>query len=65
MSSAEYFRKLLKMCGISQTGAARLLGVRYDTVKNWYYGRAKIPEGVMDDVRKYAQAAEEIFSEND
>lgn len=55
------FPQLLKDCGLSQKGAARLLNVRYDTVKNWYYEHAKIPDGVMEDMRAYAKAAEKIF----
>lgn len=56
------FAELLFYCGLSQTGASRLLDVRYDTVKSWYYGRAKVPEGVMDDMRAYAKACEKIFN---
>ena len=55
------FAQLLNTCGLSQKGAARLLGVRYDTVKNWYYGRCSVPDGVMSDLESYSEAAMNIF----
>ena len=56
------FKQLLETCGLSQPGAARLLKVRYDTVRNWYYGKVKVPQGVVDDLTKYAEQAKKIFN---
>lgn len=53
---------LIDTCGLSKKGAARLLDVRYDTVKNWYYGRCNTPEGVTRDLKAYAKAARDIFN---
>ena len=58
------FTNLLKTCGLSNKGAAYLLDVRVDTIKNWKYGKCAIPDGVMQDLTKYAQAAEDIFLRN-
>jgi hypothetical protein len=59
------FRTLLNHCGLSLRGCCRLLDVRYDTLKSWYYGRNKTPEGVIDVMKEYAKAADEIFGERD
>lgn len=56
------FKELIDNCGLSQTGAARLLDVRYDTLKNWYYGRAKVPESVMKDMIALQKAVNKIFN---
>ncbi|MGR3179826.1 MAG: hypothetical protein ACUZ8E_17440 [Candidatus Anammoxibacter sp.] len=56
------FNNLLHDCGLSTKGAARLLEVRYDTVKNWKYGRCNVPDGVMRDLERYAKAAKDIFT---
>lgn len=56
------FKTLIDHCGLSNKGAAMLLGVRYDSVKNWVYGRANVPEGVMDDMQAYAEASDVIFN---
>lgn len=56
------FTDLMQSCGLSNKGAAHLLGVRYDTIKNWRYGKAQVPEGVLRDLQRYAEAAEEIFN---
>ena len=55
------FNELLQQCGLSTKGAAYLLDVRPDTIKNWRYGRCKIPEGVMVDLEEYAKCADNIF----
>ena len=55
------FAQLIDDCGLSKKGAARLLNVRYDTIKNWYYGRTKTPETVMLQMQQYAKAAAIIF----
>lgn len=57
------FDELLKQTGLSNKGAAYLLRVRHDTIKNWRYGRCKVPDGVMRDLECYASAAREIFLE--
>lgn len=56
------FKELIDNCGLSQTGAARLLDVRYDTLKNWYYGRTKVPESVMKDMIALQKAVNKIFN---
>ena len=58
------FAQLVEYCGLSQKGVSRLLGVRYDTVKNWYYCRSKVPDGVMGDMRAYAKACKKIFTKD-
>lgn len=40
------FKFALQACGLSQSEAAELLGVRLDTVKSWSAGRNAPPEGV-------------------
>lgn len=55
------FTTLMQRCGISNKGAAYLLNVRPDTVKNWRYGKCGIPDGVMRNMEAYAKAADEIF----
>ena len=55
------FNNLLHACGLSTKGAAMLLDVRYDTIKNWKYGRCNVPDGVMHDLELYAQSAKNIF----
>lgn len=56
------FSELMQRCGLSNKGAAYLLSVRPDTIKNWRYGKCAIPDGVMRDMEAYAKAADEIFS---
>ena len=51
----------MQICGVSQRGAAFLLDVRYDTIKNWYYGRARVPAGVMADLEEYKAQACRVF----
>ena len=41
----------LRRLGLSQAEAARLHGVRLDTVKSWGSGRNRPPQGVWDDLR--------------
>ena len=55
------FSQLQYNCGLSNQGVARLFEVRPDTIKNWKYGRAKVPEKVMLQMEQYAKAAEIIF----
>lgn len=55
------FKDLINECGLSQKGAARLLGVSYNTVKSWYYERNPVPEGVMIDMNRYLEAKRFIF----
>jgi len=43
----------LMRLGLSQPAAARLHGVRLDTVKSWSAGRNRPPDGVWDDLRGY------------
>ena len=56
------FLELMDECGMSNKGAARRLGVRYDTIKNWRYGKTNPPQGVMDDLTEYAEQAKRIFN---
>lgn len=55
------FAQLLKQTGMSTRGASNLLGVRYDTVRNWKYGRTKVPDRVMMQMEQYARLADIIF----
>lgn len=55
------FDELLKKTGVSTRGASYLLGVRYDTVRNWKYGKCSVPDGVMRDMQEYAKQAKLIF----
>ncbi|MAI17136.1 MAG: hypothetical protein CBC71_06250 [Rhodobacteraceae bacterium TMED111] len=55
------FNDLLKQTGMSTRGASNLLNVRYDTVRNWKYGRTQVPERVMEQMEQYAQFASHIF----
>ena len=55
------FKTLLKRTGMSTRGASSLLGVRFDTVRNWKYGRTAVPENVTMQMTQYAQAAGIIF----
>ena len=57
------FKNLLKTCGLSNKGAAQLLNVRADTIRNWKYGKCKVPDGVMEQLQRYAKAADEIFNQ--
>jgi hypothetical protein len=56
------FTNLLKACGLSNKGAAYLLNVRPDTIRNWKYGKCRIPDGVMLSMEAYAKAAKTIFN---
>jgi len=58
----EDFKHLIDYCGLSKKGAAKLLNVRYDTIKNWYYGRAQVPDGILSNMREYAKCASKIFA---
>lgn len=60
-----HFTNLLKTCGLSNKGAAFLLDVRTDTIKNWKYGKCNVPDGVMKDLTAYANAAIDIFKLDD
>jgi len=57
----DLFRSLLQDCGLSARGASNLLAVRYDTIRNWKSGKCRVPDQVMIDLTKYADAANEIF----
>lgn len=59
------FYELQKQCGVSNQGLSRLLGVRLDTIKNWKYERASVPENVMLQMEQYARAAQIIFDKSD
>ena len=61
---SDFFNDLIKQCGLSSQGAAYLLDVRYDTIKNWKYGKCKVPAGVMRDLKAYANAADKIFKQD-
>lgn len=56
------FANLIDQCGLSKRGAARLLRVRYETLRNWYYGRCETPSAVIEQLKQYAAAAERIFT---
>lgn len=43
----------LTRLGLSQSEAAKLHGVRLDTVKSWSSGRNPAPHGVWDDLRAH------------
>lgn len=58
------FTTLMQSCGLSNKGAAYLLGVRPDTIKNWRYGKCDIPDNVIRDMEAYAKAADKIFRQN-
>lgn len=55
-------KSLMCECGMSQKGAARLLGVRLDSIKNWYYGRCNAPTGVVAQLEEYAACSKRIFN---
>lgn len=55
------FDKLFKCCGLSIGGAAMLLDVRQDTVRKWKSGRSDVPDGVLESMKSYADAAGRIF----
>lgn len=57
------FNQLIDECGLSKQGAARLLHVRYDTIKNWYYGRSNAPERVIKLMTEYNETAVRLFGE--
>lgn len=59
------FPDLLAACGLSTRGAAKLLDVRYDTIRNWKIGRGRVPGRVMEQLEEYAKAAERIFAHVD
>lgn len=56
------FNKLLTRCGLSSRGAATLFNVRYDTIRNWKYGKCKAPEPVMQQMEELTQEVERIFN---
>lgn len=46
------YRALQQLCGLTQSDAAALHGVRIDTVKSWSAGRNRAPMGVMNELRQ-------------
>jgi DNA-binding transcriptional regulator YiaG len=58
------FTELMNECGLSNKGCARLLDVRYDTIKNWKYGKSQTPERVMLQMRQLSKAVDMIFIDN-
>ena len=57
-----HFAELQHRTGTSNHGLARLLGVRVDTIKNWRYGKCRVPDRVMTQLISYALQAEKIFA---
>lgn len=57
------FKKLMEQTGLSTRGASILMRVRFDTIKNWKQGKARTPEQILKQMRRYAQAAERIFND--
>lgn len=57
------FNDLIQKCGFSNRGAADLFDVRYDTIKNWRYGKSAVPERVMQQMRDISNAVAEIAKE--
>jgi len=55
------FKDLLGQTGMSARGASRLLGVPYERVRNWIYGRTQCPDDVMVKMSAYAAVAKKIF----
>ena len=43
--------------------AAFLFSVRVDTIKNWKYGKSKVPDGVMMQLRELHKAVNIIFND--
>ena len=59
------FQQLIEATGVSTKGLARLLGVRYDTIRNWKYEKCKVPHRVIEEMMEYANQAERIFKSRD
>lgn len=55
------FTQLQKECGLSNQGAAHLFKVRVDTIKNWRYERAAVPDLVMAQLEQLQRAVRIIF----
>ena len=62
---SDKFKELQHKCGLSNQGVARLFNVKTDTVKNWKYGRTKVPEGVMSQMGQLKRAIDIIFGDKD
>ena len=59
---SQNFNDLLEKTGVSTRGASYLFDVRYDTVRNWKYGRSNVPVTVIEQMKDYAAAADKIFN---
>ena len=55
------FSTLIHDCGLSLRGAARLLNVTYDSIKNWHTGRSKVPHGVIIDLQRLRDYINDYF----
>ncbi len=55
------YAHLLALCGMDNVGAARLLRIRSDTSRKWSTGARHAPEEVIELLKRYANAAHEIF----
>jgi plasmid maintenance system antidote protein VapI len=58
-----HLANLMTRCGLSLQGAASLLGVSYETIKKWRTGKRNCPARVIDQLEKYADAADRIFGD--
>ena len=56
------FARLVHDCGMSLTGASRLLGVSYNTAKKWHTGARTCPERVIAQLTDAATAVNAVIS---
>lgn len=55
------FKELIDHCHYSKKGAAKVFGVHYETIRNWYYGKTATPEEVIAKMKELKQAHDKIF----
>ncbi len=57
------FASILAACGLSQSEAAELLGVRLDTVKSWSSGRRTVSPGALSELLALARRQDRAAAE--
>lgn len=55
------FKHRVKECGLSLRGVAYLFDTPYETVRNWKYGKTKVPDDVMDKLGQLNRMVYVIF----
>lgn len=57
----ELFRELLYECGLDQKGFSNISGLSHVKVRDMACGRNKIPDWVIDRLKKYKKQSRRIF----